>query len=106
MTANIEIIAAEREDALIVPLAAVIRREDAAFAKVKTASAVEERPIKTGVSDGEIIEVVSGLEDGERVLLQKSDASSRWSREAIQAKAEETRERMRRNMMGGAARQR
>ena len=106
MTANIEIVAAERDNALVAPVAAVIRRDGGAFAKVKTASGVEERPIKTGVSDGEIIEIVEGLEEGDRVVLQKSDASSRWSREAIQARSEENRERMRRNMMGGAARQR
>jgi len=106
MTANIEIVAAEREDVLVAPAACVIRRDGAACAKVRTASGVEERPVKTGVSDGEIVEIVEGLAEGDRVALQKSDAASRWSREAIQAKNEENRERMRRNMMGGAARQR
>jgi HlyD family secretion protein len=79
MTANLEIIAAEKEDALLVPSEAVVRKKGQRVAMVRNADgATEERQVEVGINDGLRTEIVSGLKDGEVVEIPKSGAGDRW----------------------------
>lgn len=79
MTANVEIIVAEKEEALLVPSEAVLGKEQEHFVRVKKDDgSVEERPVQTGISDGVVTEITSGLNQGDTVLYRKGEARSRW----------------------------
>lgn len=65
MSADVEILTAERKDVLLVPLAAVQSKNRR---RVVTLANGEERPIKTGATDGAQMIVLEGLEEGERIL--------------------------------------
>lgn len=72
MTANVSFLIKRKEDALLVPAAAV---KDAPGGKrvVTVPSAdkksTETREVKTGIETEESVEIVSGLEEGDKVLL-------------------------------------
>jgi multidrug efflux pump subunit AcrA (membrane-fusion protein) len=79
MTTNLEIIAARKDDALSVPVEAVVRKKGQRFATVLLADgATEERPVTTGINDGMKIEITEGLAEGDKVVLQKVQSESRW----------------------------
>jgi RND family efflux transporter MFP subunit len=60
----------EKKEALTVPLEAVRRNgEDATVLAVGARNTIEERHVKLGLEDSEHIEVLSGLSDGERVVI-------------------------------------
>jgi multidrug efflux pump subunit AcrA (membrane-fusion protein) len=54
---------------LCVPTSAVNRRGDGVWCSVETPDGVENRTIQLGRTDGRFVEVVAGLEEGERVLI-------------------------------------
>ena len=79
MTANLEIIAAQEEDVLFVPVEAVQRRGKQKIVLVsKKDGQTEERPVETGIDDGINVEITSGLSEGETVIVNKEQADSRW----------------------------
>jgi HlyD family secretion protein len=79
MTANVEIIVAEKEEALLVPSEAVLGKEQEHSVRVKKDDgSLEERPVQTGISDGVVTEITSGLNQGDTVLYRKGEARSRW----------------------------
>jgi len=80
MTASINVVVAEKEDALIVPAEAVTGKGRQQFATVVKNGAQDTRKIETGITDGVSIEVVKGLEEGDTVLARKAGADSRWSK--------------------------
>ena len=58
-------------DALIVPEAALLEEQGAYSVIVQTAGeSYEKRSVKLGVSDGMFIEILSGVEEGERVVTE------------------------------------
>ncbi len=68
-SANADIIIERHEDVLYIPERLVRFEEDAATVTVRlTGEQTEERSIETGLSDGINIEVLAGLEEGERVV--------------------------------------
>lgn len=69
MTANVTITVARREKVLAIPNAAVRREEGARYALVQHAEQTARRPIKTGWRDRTYTEVLSGLTEGERVVV-------------------------------------
>lgn len=75
MTANVSIIEAERDDVLMLPTAAIQRREGKAFVKLPSG---ELRAVELGVAGAEHVEIVSGLREGESVLANLIDQPSRW----------------------------
>jgi HlyD family secretion protein len=80
MTTNLEIVAAEKDDALMVPSDALMRRFDKkSVTVVKDGGETEQRGVVTGIEDSTRTEIVSGLEEGETVLVRKSAADSRWA---------------------------
>jgi HlyD family secretion protein len=74
MTANAEIVLEEHKGALIIPESAVIydagRRAFAEVVSTRAKTGKEKVPIKVGISNGTRAEVLDGLTQGQRVVLQ------------------------------------
>lgn len=106
MTANVEIVVADKPDALLVPITAVTRRRGQSVVHVRHADgSVEERAVTAGMSDGASIEILEGLAAGETVLPGEAAASGRWRAEADAdreaARNQRRADRMRARMAGG-----
>jgi len=72
MTANLNIVVGRRENALLVPAMAVQQSEEGPVVMVQdtpqgTAVAT---PVQVGLSDGTYVEIVSGLIEGDRVVVE------------------------------------
>lgn len=75
MTANIEFSIERKKDVLIIPVSAVNKRNGRKFVFMMADKPVAQE-VGTGISDGKMIEVVSGLKEGEEIiLLSGADAS-------------------------------
>lgn len=82
MTTNVEVVAAERKDALTVPMDSLSRKQGKRIATVqKPEGGTEERTVETGINDGTNIEIVSGLSENETVTYKKGETESRWKPE-------------------------
>src|SRR3989344_6016107 len=68
MTADILITTGEKPNTIIIPQGALLKRGSGTFVQVLLDDKVSERPVKTGLSSLGQIEIVSGLEEGERVV--------------------------------------
>ena len=79
MTTNVEIIAAEKDKTLTVPNDAVLRKKGERTVTVqKDDGSTEERQVEVGISDGDKSEILSGLSEGETVVVRKG-AADKWS---------------------------
>ena len=79
MTANVQIVAAERNGVLVIPSQAVTRKADQVVATISRADGTtEDRPVKVGMSDGDRTEIASGLAEGETVMYRKGEGDSKW----------------------------
>jgi multidrug efflux pump subunit AcrA (membrane-fusion protein) len=80
MTANVEVVAAEKADVLLVPAEAVSRQRGKQTVQVvaSAGAAPEEREVETGINDGAKVEILKGLAEGETVVLNKA-ADSKWT---------------------------
>ena len=87
MNANAEIVVAEASNALVVPNAAVVRgsyvlvtKDSPSAANADTAMAAPEGfvyvPVKTGVSDDDYTQIVSGIQEGDTIGYDPSSVSS------------------------------
>ncbi len=79
MTANVAIITVQKENVLIVPAEAVIRRTGEYFAEIAGGPAKEERKVQVGLRDTEKVEILSGLAEGDRIVVHKETTDSRWN---------------------------
>ncbi|MEW5945802.1 MAG: efflux RND transporter periplasmic adaptor subunit, partial [bacterium] len=70
MTASVTISLEPRRDALSVPSQAIQRQRGKSVVFVQTPVGPEEREVKVGWRDGQWVEVVQGLREGETVLLE------------------------------------
>ena len=70
MTASVSILLEARQNVLAIPAQAVKRERGKSVVRVQAGSEAQSREIKTGWRDGQWIEVVSGLEEGQVVLLE------------------------------------
>ena len=101
MTANLSVHAAENDKALLVPSPAVDRSNDQITICVRDANgAVSERAATTGIDDGTLVEVVSGVSAGETVVYSTKNVASRWSRKNS-PEAQRMRARMISHLRGG-----
>lgn len=69
MTANVTIFLATRENALAVPTAAIVREQGERFVTVLDGDRAERRLIKAGWKDGVYTEIISGISEGEKVII-------------------------------------
>ncbi len=79
MTANVRIIAARREDVLVAPVQAVLRKQGKQYATVVGPDGAQtEKEVKIGLGDGDRWEIQSGLEEGDTLLVRANEAQSKW----------------------------
>jgi macrolide-specific efflux system membrane fusion protein len=77
MTSDVEILVAERENVLSVPLSAVLTRGRKHYVAVKKPDGTFEwRAVTIGIGGEDTVEVTSGLKEGESVAI-KADAVPR-----------------------------
>ncbi len=69
MFAEVRLDTDRRRQVVTIPAEAVVDRGDAAVVYVVQGGIARERPVKTGLSDGERVEVAEGLEAGEQVIV-------------------------------------
>jgi HlyD family secretion protein len=75
-----EILIGRVENAIAVPVQAVFTEGDQRFCYVETLAGLEKKPVKIGRASETYVEILSGLEGDERVLLRKAkpgEASSK-----------------------------
>ena len=72
MTANVTFVVAEKSDVLLLPADAVRQEQGKTTVLMRTSERgrPESKTIETGLSDGKRVEVVSGLADGDTVLVK------------------------------------
>jgi HlyD family secretion protein len=68
MYANVSILVSEKQNAVLVPRAAVTMVNNQSTVYVVTDNKVEQRPVTTGLTNNDNIEVLSGLQPGETVV--------------------------------------
>ena len=82
MTANVEIIVAEKEEVLMVPSEVILYKKDGHFVRVrKDDGSIEERLFQAGISNGVVIEIIKGLSEGDIITYRKGETRSRWRTE-------------------------
>ncbi len=82
MTANVEIIVAEKDNALTLPIEAVGRKKGQSVVTVlKPDGTTEERVVEVGINNGTLIEIVSGLSDNDTVVVKTGEMASQFNRE-------------------------
>jgi len=69
MSAEVEVIVAEHQDVLTVPVAALVEGAQGAFCWVKTAVGTEKRSLQLGDSNERFTVVDAGLQEGDEVML-------------------------------------
>jgi len=80
MTATVDVVSARKDDVLLAPSAAIIRKNGGRFVRLPVAGGTpEERAVSVGIDNGDKAEVLEGLKEGETVLVQKAETESRWS---------------------------
>ena len=81
MTASVTILLDQRQDVLAVPSKAVQREQGKTVVYVLEGSQAEPREVKVGWRDGPWIEVVTGLQEGETVLIEPPHNDSQPNQE-------------------------
>jgi membrane fusion protein (multidrug efflux system) len=69
MFARVEIVKKRFEDTLAIPLYAVISQDNKNFVYLEKNNKAEKRPVELGILDGWMIQVKSGLEVGDNVII-------------------------------------
>jgi len=69
MSADLIIRISSQKNALEIPEFAIIEKNNKKFVLLKKKDGAEEREVKTGISDGEFIEIKEGLVEGETIII-------------------------------------
>jgi HlyD family secretion protein/macrolide-specific efflux system membrane fusion protein len=75
MTANVAIAVVDKPDALLVPVNAVESSGKGSFVVCKNGGKKERLKVKLGHTDGEMMEVLGGLSEGDRVVVSGNGSS-------------------------------
>ncbi|MBI4557020.1 MAG: efflux RND transporter periplasmic adaptor subunit [Candidatus Hydrogenedentes bacterium] len=96
MTANVDIVIAEKEDTLLVPANSIVReRRDTFVTLAKAFGTTEEKhPVEIGISDGVNTEILNGLDEGQTVVVLKPETDSRWRNNESPDRERRNRDRM------------
>lgn len=77
MTARVDIVTDEKENALVVPISALKTDSSGSYVMVASGKEQEKRYVSTGIYSDEYVEITDGLTDGEQlVVTYKSKSSS------------------------------
>jgi len=79
MTANVTFFVAERPNALWLPQRAIIKQAGGAFVELGDPRDPEKaslKPVELGLSDGKRVEIISGLQEGQQVLVKRSEGKA------------------------------
>ncbi|MBC8471824.1 MAG: efflux RND transporter periplasmic adaptor subunit [Planctomycetes bacterium] len=87
MSGKVEILIDELDDVLYVPIQSVVTVDEKELCYVKAGGREEKREVETGLFNDDFVEIKSGLNEGEKVLLNPP----RWT--ASETKKEETKEK-------------
>ena len=68
-TAEVEIIVADLQDVIAVPVAAVIEQQGEYLAAVRQGDRIERRLVTLGESNDKLVEILAGLDEGETLVL-------------------------------------
>ncbi len=71
MTASVKMIVAEREDALLVLARAVRRDSQGKYVEILEGAELKRVSVQIGLSDEAYVEILSGLEEGEEVVVKR-----------------------------------
>lgn len=75
MTANVEIVISQKDDALLVPLESVVKRGNRSFVRMMVNGQMTQVPVTTGLANDTVIEIVSGLKEGDTVVTSASGSA-------------------------------
>lgn len=79
MTANLNIITAEKADALIVPSHAIIRKADGSYVQIQTPDGAKEQgPVEVGLITATETEIIRGINENEKVIVLSGEGPTRW----------------------------
>jgi hypothetical protein len=81
MTAEVEILVANLEDVLSVPVQAVVQQGENFYCWVETPKGAERRPVVIGATNNTFIEIKDGVLEGDEVLLNPRTVMSEARRE-------------------------
>jgi RND family efflux transporter MFP subunit len=70
MLAEVELVRAVAEDVVVVPCQAVITREEVTYVFVVDEGEARERPVVTGIDNGQSIAILEGLSPGDKVVVK------------------------------------
>jgi HlyD family secretion protein len=102
MTATVEILVADKKDLLQVPVGAVSRGKHGQSVTVAGKDGEEERrTVRTGITDGEMIEIQSGLAEGETVKIETASGQGQWQSAQNKAGDKARQDHVRMGAMGG-----
>lgn len=76
MTASATVRVAGKDGALVVPAEAVERQGGRAFVQVLDGEDIVRRPVRTGLENEQVVEVLEGLAEGDRVVVARNPAGS------------------------------
>jgi len=81
MTANVEVTAAAKDSALLVPAESIVRKGGgkSIVTIVKDDGTKEDAPVTVGISDGTKTEIVQGLAEGQAIVDRKGASDSKWA---------------------------
>ncbi|MBU1107363.1 MAG: efflux RND transporter periplasmic adaptor subunit [Candidatus Riflebacteria bacterium] len=91
MTASVDILVEEREKCLSLPSEALFRKGAQLFVRlINKDGTTSEKLVETGISDGLVTEIKSGLQEGDRVEINQQTALSKWKQTSTQESTQDT----------------
>lgn len=69
MTANVQFVVTNKQNVLTLPITALKNRNGEKFVLVLTNNQPEPRKVKTGVTDGKIVEITEGVNEGDKIMI-------------------------------------
>ena len=103
MTGNISIVVADKAETLTIPANCVTRSRKGTFVTLKKPDGTLEKDhaVEIGISDGSLTEILSGLAEGDTVVMAQADAESKWRTSGDARDQARQRAMMMRTMGGG-----
>ncbi|MFH0833826.1 MAG: efflux RND transporter periplasmic adaptor subunit [Patescibacteria group bacterium] len=73
MTAYVDFVIGEADDVLAVPVSAVVTKNDKSYVMLESG---ESREVETGFNDGSLVEIKSGLSDGDKIISNPNNTAT------------------------------